>query len=80
MGRAGACNVGFHVAHFARHVSTSAPPPLPLSPALPPSLRQLPIMLQQYVEHGGCLFKVYVLGETSGACLLCLPPVPASCR
>lgn len=27
---------------------------------------QLPIMLQQYVDHGGCLFKVYVLGDTSG--------------
>lgn len=26
----------------------------------------LPVMLQQYVDHGGCLFKVYVLGETSG--------------
>ncbi len=27
---------------------------------------QLPVMLQQYVDHGGCLFKVYVLGDTSG--------------
>ncbi|KAL4446825.1 hypothetical protein ABPG77_008069 [Micractinium sp. CCAP 211/92] len=26
---------------------------------------QLPVMLQQYVDHGGCLFKVYVLGDTS---------------
>ena len=34
-----------------------------LSAALP---LQLPIMLQQYVEHGGCLFKVYVLGDTYG--------------
>lgn len=33
--------------------------------ALPVPL-QLPIMLQQYVEHGGCLFKVYVLGDTYG--------------
>lgn len=27
---------------------------------------QLPVMLQQYVDHGGCLFKVYVLGDVSG--------------
>ena len=27
---------------------------------------QLPVLLQQYVDHGGCLFKVYVLGDTSG--------------
>ncbi|KAL4856048.1 60S ribosomal protein L35a-3 [Chlorella vulgaris] len=28
---------------------------------------QLPVILQQYVDHGGCLFKVYVLGDTSAA-------------
>jgi hypothetical protein len=27
---------------------------------------QLPVLLQQYVDHGGCLFKVYVLGDASG--------------
>jgi hypothetical protein len=26
----------------------------------------LPVLLQQYVDHGGCLFKVYVLGDTYG--------------
>lgn len=52
-----------------------------LVPALASPL-QLPIMLQQYVEHGGCLFKVYVLGDTYGepACklgqaVLCYHPI-----
>lgn len=69
-------------AGVSTHASPAAPPDLPAAHPLPavvhtpaglarllageaPFLRP-PLMLQQYVEHGGCLFKVYVLGDTSG--------------
>ena len=39
-----------------------------------PSGFGLPAMLQQYVEHGGCLFKVSLCVTAGGAChIFCKP-------